>query len=98
MSRGISHGEYFSVGICPIYLQYIPKTQAAYQFGRSTIEHVFVIKLLAEIAITSQYLTIYLLKFSQYYVPSWKTSLITLKQALQPKTLKICFLCITLLH
>ena len=42
-------------------LQYIPKTQAAYQSGRSTTEHVFAIKLLAEMAITSKDLTIYLL-------------------------------------
>ena len=42
-------------------LQYIPRTQAAYQYGRSTTEHVFAIKLLAEMAITSKDLTIYLL-------------------------------------
>ena len=42
-------------------LQYIPKTQAAYQSGRSTTEYVFAIKLLAEMAITSKDLTIYLL-------------------------------------
>ena len=42
-------------------LQYIPKTQAAYQSGRSTTEHVFAIKLLAEMTITSNYLTIYLI-------------------------------------
>ena len=42
-------------------IQYIAKSQAAYQSGRSTTEHVFAIKLLAEMAITSKDLTIYLL-------------------------------------
>ena len=74
-------------GITGRALQYIPKTQEAYQSGGSTTEHIFAIKLLAEIAITSRDLTIYLImldvskafdtatesNFSQYYAPSWKT-------------------------
>ena len=42
-------------------LQYIPKIQAEYRSGRSTTEHVFAIKLPAEMEITSKDLTIYLL-------------------------------------
>ena len=40
-------------------LQYIPKTKASLQFGRITIQHVFAIKPLDEMAITSTDLTIY---------------------------------------
>ena len=39
----------------------IPPSQAAYRQGRSTTEHVFATKMLAEKAITSQNYTIYLL-------------------------------------
>ena len=42
-------------------LQVIPHTQAAYQSGRSTTEHVAALKLLAELAITTQDNTIYML-------------------------------------
>ena len=38
-------------------------TQAAYQSGRSTTEHVFAIKPLAEMALTLQNVTIYLPMF-----------------------------------
>ena len=49
-------------------LQYIPKTQAAYQSGRSTTEHVFAIKLLAGMVITSTYLTIFLLMLNMRHL------------------------------
>ena len=43
--------------------KYIPKSQAAYQSGRSTTEQVFTIKTLAEKAIISENYTIYLAMF-----------------------------------
>ena len=65
-------------------IQYIPKNHAAYQSGRSTSEHVFEMKLLAEIAITSKDLTIcvFMLHMSKIFDTVNRVTLFTILRIL----------------